>query len=98
MAASQRSGAVSAAQQRRVPHHRSGQRQANVTVTLNEEDGHAQVRLLDVPAPVGLVRWSPDLLRDNVVHGHGDEIQQAERDVVGHGVVVSVAGVRPLDH
>jgi len=99
MATSQRSRAVSAAQRRRVPYHRPRQLQANGTGTLNEENGHAQVRLLDVPTPVGLVRWSPDLLRDNVVHGHGDEIQQPEGDVVaGHGVGGSFADRRPLDH
>jgi len=99
MATSQRSRAVSAAQRRRVSYHRPRQRQANGTVTLNEENGHAQVRLLDIPTPVGLVRWGPDLLRDNVVHGHGDEIQQPEGDVVGgHGVAASLADGRPLDH
>ena len=98
MATPQRGRAVSAAQRRRVSYHRPRQRQADGTVTLNEENGHAEVRLLDVPTPVGLVRWSPDLLRDNVVHGHGDEIQQPEGDVVDHGVVASLADGRPLDH
>ena len=98
MATSQRSRVVSAAQRRRISYHSPRQRQADGTVTLNEENGHAQVRLLDIPTPVGLVRWSPDLLRDDVVHGHGEEIQQVEGDVVGHCVVASVAHGRALNH
>ena len=98
MATSQRSRVVSAAQRRRVSYHSPRQREANGSVTLDEENGHAQVRLLDIPTPVGLVRWSPDLLRDNVVHGHGEEIQQVEGDVIGQGVAANVADGRALDH
>ena len=99
MATSQRSRVVSAAQRRRVSYHSPWQRQAKGAVTLNEENGHVQVRMLDIPTPVELVRWSPELLRENVVYGHGgEEIQQPEGDVVGHGIVASAADGRVLDH
>ena len=56
------------------------------------------MRLLGIPTPVRLVRWGPDLLRDNVAHGRGDEIQGPERVIVGHCVVGSVTDGRPRDH
>jgi hypothetical protein len=56
------------------------------------------MRLLNIPTPVRLVRWGPDLLRDNVVHGRGDEIQDPERVIAGHCVVGSVTDGRPRDH
>ena len=56
------------------------------------------MRLLDIPTPVRLVRWGPDLLRDNVVHGRGDEIQDPERVIVDHCVVWSVTDGRPRGH
>ena len=56
------------------------------------------MRLLDIPTPVRLVRWEPDLLRDNVVHGRGDEIQDPERVIVDHCVVRSVTDGRPRGH
>jgi hypothetical protein len=96
VATSQRGGHVRRTQ-RPVSGYRAGQRQANRAVVLNEKDGHAQVCLLDVSAPVRLVRWGPDLLGDDVVHGRGDDVQKPEGPVVGvDGVDASVVdGGRP---
>jgi len=104
MATPKRSSAVGATQRRRVSDRCPRQWQANGAVILNEKDGHAQTGLLDVPTPVGLVRWGPDLLWDNVVEGaegqaRGDKIQEPERViVVGQGIAAGVADGRPLDH
>jgi hypothetical protein len=56
------------------------------------------MRLLDIPTPVRLVRWAPDPLRDNVVHGRGDEIQDPARVIVDHRVVWSVTDGRARRH
>jgi hypothetical protein len=99
MATPKRSRTVSAAQRRRVSDRRPRQWKANGAVILNEKDRHAQIGLLDVPTPVGLVRWGPDLLWDNVERGLGDKIQQPEWViVVGQDVVAGVADGGPLDH
>jgi len=98
MATPKRSSAVGAAQRRRVPDRRPCQRQANGAIILNEKHGHAQIGLLDIPSPIRLIRWGPDLLRDNAVDGPGDEIQEPEWGIVGHDVVAGVADGRPLDH
>jgi hypothetical protein len=99
MATPKRSSGVGAAQRRRVSHRRPRQWQADGAVILNEEDGHAQSGLLDIPTPVRLVWWGPDLLGDNLVGGQGDKIQDPKLGfVVDQGVAAGVADGRRLDH
>jgi hypothetical protein len=99
MATPERSSGVSAAQRRRVSYRRPRQWQANGAVILNEEDGHAQTGLLDIPTPIGLVRWGPDLLGDNLVDLRGDKIQNPEwGGIVDEGVAAGVTDGRSLDH
>ncbi len=90
---------VCISQRRGVPHRSAWQRQADLAVILHEEDRHAEVGLLDVAAPVGLVRGAPDLLGDDGDMGQGDKIEEPERVlVVGEGVGVRAGHGRPRDH
>lgn len=76
---SQRGGHIRTTQQCPVSGQRTCQRQANCAIILNKKDGHAQARLLDVSSPVGLVRWGPYFLGDDVVHGRGNDVQKPKR-------------------
>jgi hypothetical protein len=90
---------VCIAQQRRVPDRCAWQREADHAIILHEEDGHAQGCLLDVAAPVGLVWGAPDLLRDDGDLGHGDEVEEPERDpVVRERGWLRVEYGRPREH
>ena len=52
-------------ERRGVAHGGAWQRETNHAVILYEEDGHAEVCLLYIAAPVGLVWGAPYLLRDD---------------------------------
>ena len=87
------------AQRRGVPDRCAWQREADHAVALHEKDGHAQVCLLDVAAPVGLVWGAPYLLRDDGDVGHGDEVEEPERVlVVRERVGLRAGDGRPRDH
>lgn len=101
MSTAEGSRPVRITQRRGVAHRGARQRQADDAGALHEEDGHAEVRLLDVPAPVRLVRGRPDLLRDDDEPGQGDEVEEPERVlvvVVGERVGVRAGRGRPRDH
>ena len=79
-------------ERRGVAHRSSWQREANHAVILNEENGHAEVCLLYVAAPVGLVWGAPYLLRDDGEAGQGNKVEEPERVLVVRERVGARAG------
>jgi len=56
------------------------------------------MRLLDIWTPVRVVRWNPNVLRDDGIRGRGNIIQNPEGLVFDHCNVAIVPDGRPRDH